>query len=104
MDWNKAFSGDPSAVLRAVERVRAARREFENVIRRISVEKEDVDAPLTPAARWTRQERLRDGYERQCKLVAVAEVELLRAVLNAATVGDDNTDRADRLQRVVSAG
>lgn len=83
MDWNQLFEGEPTEVMHAIERVRGARAELERLISLISTEKDDPDAPLSPAARWTRNEQFRHGYERQCKLVAGAEVELLRAVLSA---------------------
>lgn len=102
MNWSEVFAGDTSAVVRGIQRVRGARRELDNVIRRISVDKEDVDVPLTPAARWARQERLRGAYEQACKLVAVAEVELLRAVLEAAKIDRESTRRSPG--EIVSVG
>lgn len=104
MNWNEIFSGDSNAVVQAVKGVRTARRDLENVIRRISIEKDDLDMPVSAAARWTRQERLRDAYEKSCKLVAVAEVELLRAVLEAAKVSSQETSAGPERRRIVSVG
>lgn len=82
--WSDAFRCEPEFLIDAVAKVRAARRELEQSISEISSCREEADFADEPAARWHRQERLRQQYEDGCKAVARAEVELIVAVMGAA--------------------